>query len=284
MDVEKALNEDDEYGDDGFEEENQHVAKKPSSGSILAAAATVALEEARATKKLMSVAASEIQRSTSSRAADEEEDDALAQAAKEVYREERGGRDDEDDDEDDDEGAESEAKKALNAVCRVGCFRGNLKQVRDVLDKGADLKSKDRHGWNCLHWAASSNSVDIVRFLLKEASAELPTRALRAFVNGQASDTGWTPIMVAVIKGAVDSLEVLLDCRLASLDKKCLLGETAADCVPADKTSTSNRMRKLLGVDATPPMPVADTIAEAASFSRGEEKEEDGEKDNSRRK
>ena len=285
--VAKLLAEDDEYDDD-FEEQNTSGGDKrpqPPAGtggggggggrsSFLAdAAKVVAKEERQVTRDMMNVAAKEIKRATL--AASEEEDDALALAAIEAYKERRPDDDDDDDDNDDDvivhDKTGGRIRQALNDVFLVACFRGNMKQVHEVLDKGASYRYKDRHGWSGLHWAASSNSYDILRLIIKEAANDLSPSKLKKFVNGQALQTGWTPLMVAVIKSSVAAVETLLDCRECEIEKVNFLGETALECVPEDKSSVSIKLRKLLGVDATPPLPETSRVSDSNELEGGGE-------------
>ena len=50
---------------------------------------------------------------------------------------------------------------------RVGFMKDRLNVLSMLLNNGADLRAKDVHGDNCLHWAARTGSLPVVRFLLK---------------------------------------------------------------------------------------------------------------------
>ena len=50
---------------------------------------------------------------------------------------------------------------------RVGFMKDRLNVLSMLLKSGADLRLKDVHGDNCLHWAARTGSLPVVRFLLK---------------------------------------------------------------------------------------------------------------------
>jgi hypothetical protein len=52
---------------------------------------------------------------------------------------------------------------------------GDLKEVRKLLDKGADVNARDKYGWTPLHEAASYGHLDIVK-LLVERGADVNAR------------------------------------------------------------------------------------------------------------
>ena len=66
---------------------------------------------------------------------------------------------------------DSQASKVtpLLEACRtkVGFMKDRLNVLNMLLKNGANLRSKDVHGDNCLHWAARTGSLPVVRFLLK---------------------------------------------------------------------------------------------------------------------
>jgi hypothetical protein len=68
-------------------------------------------------------------------------------------------------------GIDSQASKVtpLLEACRtrVGFMSDRLEVLSMLLKSGADLRLKDIHGDNCLHWAARTGSLPTVRFLLK---------------------------------------------------------------------------------------------------------------------
>jgi len=224
----------DDYGDD-FEGDQQ--PSHTSGASILAAAALkVDKEEKTEGAAQLKHAAKALDKSI--RPADP-----LASAAEEYAAEQGGGGADSDDDED----ADKETV-ARSVSLQVACFRSDLRNVELALDKGASLRHKDRHGWTCIHWAASSNAHAILKLLLKRASGEMTSRQFKKLVNGHAADTGWTPLHVAVVKGSLDCIELLLDNPCTKPETKDYLGETAADCIPAERSPTWNSVRRALGV------------------------------------
>lgn len=247
-DVSKLLEEEsNNYGDDFEESDSPKFEPRPPTeprGSILAQAAqTIDREENDEVKQLLESNANRI-KSVSSRTKDE--NDPLSAAAAELAFD--GGDDDDDDNDDDDD--DKENNKKLGASLQIACFHGDLKQARSLLDKGASIKYRDRHGWLALHWAASSNTPDIARMLIKAASSDMTTRAFKSYINAQAKGTGWTPLHVAVVRGSLETLEVLLDNPCCRVEQKDRLGETAAECIPNDKGARWGMIRRALGVES----------------------------------
>lgn len=72
---------------------------------------------------------------------------------------------------------------------------GNLAGVKESLDNGADISSKDDLGWTPLMRAVSGGHVEVVKLLLAKGAA----------VNVRC-ENGVTPLMVAV---ALDNMEVI---------------------------------------------------------------------------
>ena len=65
-------------------------------------------------------------------------------------------------------GLELDAISASGMTALTQCvLDGNLKSVKALIEVGADVNKKDRHGWTPLHHAASEGYLNIVRYLLK---------------------------------------------------------------------------------------------------------------------
>ena len=80
---------------------------------------------------------------------------------------------------------------------------GQLSVVAALAERGADMDAVDQVGWGILHYAAAANDVDGVRSLLRMgASPDAPTQG---FPGGD------TPLHVAVGRGNVEVVEVVLD-------------------------------------------------------------------------
>jgi len=45
---------------------------------------------------------------------------------------------------------------------------GNIKMIKYLLEKGADINVTDNEGWNCLHASASCGYVEIARYLVDQ--------------------------------------------------------------------------------------------------------------------
>ena len=262
-DVGRLLEDAGDYDDDEFDDAGPDAGKPARSGAaVLAAAAERVSAEERADAKTLLAQAT---KAVSATLRANSEGDALSRAAEE-YADERGGGSDDDDDEDDKETA------AASVALRVACFRNNLREAEHALDKGASFRQKDRHGWTALHWAASSNADAILKLLIKRASSDLPTRTFKRLINGMASDTGWTPLHVAVVKGSLECIELLLDNPCIKPGTKDALGETAADCIPIERSPLWNQIRRALGVPEDKPKQKLD---QATSEEKKDEEEEE---------
>jgi hypothetical protein len=79
--------------------------------------------------------------------------------------------------------------------------RGDVKEVRKLLEKGANVNAKDIYGWTPLHAAASSGHVDVVTLLIEKG----------ADVNAKEIFYGWTPLHWAIINGYVDVARLLIE-------------------------------------------------------------------------
>jgi len=234
-DVARLLEESDGYADDSFEDAGAGGAQnKTAVGSVASAAAAVDKEDRAEAKAALEQYSKKLNVTSFS--------DPVADAA-----------DDEDDDSDDE-------KENLphSILLQAACYRGDMRKAQTCLEKGASPKYKDRHGWNSLHWCAAFNSDEIMRLLIKRASSDMTTRAFRRFINGHASDTGWTPLHVAVVKGSIECITLLLDNPMVKKGLQDLLLETAAECVPAEKSKKWDAVRRALGVQEMEPAKARD--------------------------
>lgn len=48
---------------------------------------------------------------------------------------------------------------------------GNLEELRQLLNGGADVEERDEQGWTPLHWAAGQGHTEIVRLLLEHGAS-----------------------------------------------------------------------------------------------------------------
>ena len=78
-----------------------------------------------------------------------------------------------------------------------------------VEEYSADLEAEDEHGWTPLHAAAVGNSVDVVRLLVDEYSAD---------VNSTDAD-GWTPLHHVATGNHTDTAILLIDEYRADVHK-----------------------------------------------------------------
>lgn len=84
----------------------------------------------------------------------------------------------------------------LNAAVRDS----NIKDVLELLEKGADVNSKAESGWTPLQSAVQANEEDLVRLLLSKGACPHARK-----------DNGGTAFTEAAIAGNVNILELLLD-------------------------------------------------------------------------
>ena len=102
--------------------------------------------------------------------------------------------------------------KLINAV-----KNGDIKNVRELIEKGADVDAKDKSRWTALHWAACSGKVDISTFLIEK----------RADVNAKNNDGG-TALHWAALNEHVDIAKILIE-NGADVDAKDKNNETAVE-------------------------------------------------------
>jgi hypothetical protein len=92
--------------------------------------------------------------------------------------------------------------------------RGDLGEVRRLLDKGANVNARDVDGWTPLHWAAALGRLDIVKLLVERG----------ADVNAKNGD-GKTPLdlarekkywdIVNFLEKAVENAENILETKIS---------------------------------------------------------------------
>nr|XP_009671043.1 PREDICTED: 2-5A-dependent ribonuclease [Struthio camelus australis]XP_009671044.1 PREDICTED: 2-5A-dependent ribonuclease [Struthio camelus australis] len=94
----------------------------------------------------------------------------------------------------------TETTEDLAARLNVAVRNLEIENVKELLEKGADVNSKAGSGWTPLHSAVQANNEDLVRLLL-EKGADLHAR----------KDNGGTAFIEAGIVGNVRLLELFLD-------------------------------------------------------------------------
>ncbi|KFQ28215.1 2-5A-dependent ribonuclease, partial [Mesitornis unicolor] len=96
-----------------------------------------------------------------------------------------------------------ETAEDLALKLNIAVRNSNIKDVLELLEKGADVNSKAGCGWTPLQSAVQANEEDLVRLLLDRGACP---RARK--------DNGGTAFTEAAIAGNVTILELLLDCGL----------------------------------------------------------------------
>lgn len=56
------------------------------------------------------------------------------------------------------------------------CYTGDLEKVRELIEQGADLGLKARNGKTCLHYAAYSKNIELVKYLVTEFNLRINER------------------------------------------------------------------------------------------------------------
>ena len=105
-------------------------------------------------------------------------------------------------------------------------MRGDVDQLRRLLNAGADINARDRHGQTGLMIAARDGKVEVTRFLIDGG----------AFLD-QAAKFGLTALMLAVVNGHVEIVRMLVQAG-ASLEPRGtgapgFAGKTALDLATA---------------------------------------------------
>ena len=78
---------------------------------------------------------------------------------------------------------------------------GNVNEVKELLNAGADIESEDEQGWTPLTSACGHGNQQMVEILLK----------LNAKTEHSCKYTGSTPLMISCMNGYVDIAQILLD-------------------------------------------------------------------------
>lgn len=163
---------------------------------------------------------------------------------KDYLEQSKEGNENDTDDDDDDELDGDDYAKALNTTLRVACNKGDLTEVRKMIDKSASLYSKDTDGWMAIHWAAKNGNAQIIRELV--TAAQKGGSDARKYVNKREFSSGWTPLQIAAFRCNRDAVNVLILFG-ANLKRKNAWGEIAAEMVP-QKGDHRIAVLELLGV------------------------------------
>lgn len=111
---------------------------------------------------------------------------------------------------------------AGHTILMKACYSGHIGLVEQLTEKGADIKVKDKTGFNCLAWACLMGWVEITKFLVEKKGMD---------ING-GEGTALTPLFVAVFSGHLDVVIYLIQqnvnlnprCRVTPLMVACWMG------------------------------------------------------------
>lgn len=96
---------------------------------------------------------------------------------------------------DDDESLDGGTEFAgINMQFIIAAKNGKSELVQSLLEKNANIKCTDSHGWTALHWGAANGHTNVVKRLCKHLSGS--DRALTNFINTKENLTGWTALHV----------------------------------------------------------------------------------------
>jgi ankyrin repeat protein len=149
---------------------------------------------------------------------------------------------------------------AATAPVADAAMSGNRESVRALLKQGGDVNAAQGDGMTALHWAASSNDVELLEMLIHAGgNLRAATRingytplflaarsghvaAVKTLLQGGAdpkatSVTGTTPLMLAAASGSVEAVSTLLDAG-ADINAK----ETAREETPLMFAAARNRV------------------------------------------
>ena len=105
----------------------------------------------------------------------------------------------------------------LNGKLIDAAKNGDIKNVRELIENGADVGAKNNDGEKALHWAAWNGHVDVAKVLIEKGA------------NVDAKDNvGWTALHYAAQEGHVDVAKVLIE-KGADVDAKSKSNETVVE-------------------------------------------------------
>mmetsp|Transcript_17906 Transcript_17906/g.29947 ORF Transcript_17906/g.29947 Transcript_17906/m.29947 type:complete len:276 (-) Transcript_17906:239-1066(-) len=144
-------------------------------------------------------------------------------------------------DSDDDENDYEEAQEFL--FC---CYHRRTDAVCRHLEKGASLRTRDRHGWSPVHWACAKGFDDVLEVMLQEYRGNL-----KRCINGRDTLSGFTPLHLACIGGHIECVRILLDNKVKKLKND--FGELPSDVLGVTLSSASGRkIGQMLGIREAP--------------------------------
>ncbi|XP_070558988.1 ankyrin repeat domain-containing protein 16-like isoform X2 [Ptychodera flava] len=142
-------------------------------------------------------------------------------------------------------------KRADWTPLMLACTKSNLRVIQELVNHGADLRLRNKDGWNCFHIAAREGHTDILKYILdcnndiwdtvsKNGRTPLHTAALHGNLEAvklflqqctykvdSVDSCGTTPLMDAIRTGFIDTADALIDIHKADHMKSDTLGRQA---------------------------------------------------------
>jgi ankyrin repeat protein len=126
------------------------------------------------------------------------------------------------------------------------CYRRRIDDMYRHLERGASIRSVDRHGWTTVHWACCKGYDDVLEVLLKEYRGG--ERNIKKCINQKDTLMGFTPLHLACVGGHVECIRILFDYKVKKI--KNIVGELPIDVMSESMSSAAGKkIAKLFGIE-----------------------------------
>lgn len=93
-----------------------------------------------------------------------------------------------------------EPKKDKNATLWHACKVGDLQTVKEMLEAGAKIETKNKDGFTCLHIAVHKGNTDVVKMLMEE-------KANLEAINNKSC----TPVLISILNNNINIAQILIN-------------------------------------------------------------------------